>query len=413
MKKIQILTPCIFFLLTCSMHAMAETETIWEKVDDAELEPRELDKETIALMQDFLKDNSSDESEIRQPPMDIPFDYSFDEGTIAPRKTKLLTEIGGIDVPATEYAQTMIQKYVTRFSNGYGKKNLIAALERGEVYRFYIRQELAKRGMPTALEYLPVVESEYRTRATSRSGAQGIWQFMENSVAPFMIKNDWMDERNDPWKSTDAALSKLQENYDMFGDWAIAIAAYNCGAGAMRKFLRENPDKNFWEMAEQDVMKEETTLYIPKFLAIAEIALHQEEYEVELPELQEESDLYEFDILPVKEAIHLAILASEMRTDYDNLKNLNASLTRFITPPNREYELRLPAGMKETAQEAIEAIRKKRPSDYSGIRTYKVQDGDSLWGIARRNKCTVEDICFLNNRKEKQILKIGEVLLIP
>ncbi len=392
--------------------AISQPEIIWEKIDDDELEPPVLDSETFLMFQNIYQ-GSSNEADIREKPTDYPFDYVFEDFEEYPQKNKLYTEIGGISVPATEYAQSMVQKYVRRFLTGYGKKNLTAALERGEVYRYYIRQEIAKRGLPPALEYLPVIESEFRTKATSRSGAQGIWQFMENSVAPYMIKNDWMDERNDPWKSTDSALSKLQENYEMFGDWAIAIAAYNCGAGAMKRFLRENPGKDFWQMAQDDVMKEETILYIPKFLAIAEIVENQQEYEVEFPELQESSESYEFDILPVKEALHLAILASEMRIDYDNLKKLNGALTRFITPPNREYNLRLPAGMKESAENAIEEIRKKRPSDYSGIKTYKVQDGDSLWGIARRNNCTVADICFLNNRKEKQLLKIGEVLLIP
>jgi membrane-bound lytic murein transglycosylase D len=126
--------------------------------------------------------------------------------------------------------------------------------------------------MPPALEYLPVVESEYKPLATSRSGARGLWQFMENSIKPFMEKNEWIDERLDPWKSTDAALSKLQDNYKMFGDWPIAIAAYNCGAGAMQRILKKAPEKTFWYIAEKGLLRDQSVQYVPKFLAISELS---------------------------------------------------------------------------------------------------------------------------------------------
>ena len=199
--------------------------------------------------------------------------------TAAAKNPRPLTRIGGIDVPNQAYAQKMIRNYIHAYTDTeFAKKSLAQVLDNGELYRLYIRQELKKRQMPPALEYLPVVESEYKPTATSHSGARGLWQFMENSIAPFMQKNEWIDERLDPWKSTDAALSKLQDNYAMFGDWAIAIAAYNCGAGAMRRILAASPQKTFWYLAEQGLLRDQSVQYVPKFLAISELSEHGARY---------------------------------------------------------------------------------------------------------------------------------------
>ena len=117
-------------------------------------------------------------------------------------------------------------------------------------YRLYVRQQIQKRNLPEILEYLPVVESNYKTTAKSYSGAVGMWQFMSNSVYPFLVLNDFVDQRLDPWYSTDAGLSKLEDNYNYFGDWLIAIAAYNCGGGTMTKALRTAGIKDFWYLAD-------------------------------------------------------------------------------------------------------------------------------------------------------------------
>ena len=120
------------------------------------------------------------------------------------------------------------RKEVAALRNKYlttHKKWLYGILEDGESYRIFVRREIEKRKLPAILEYLPVVESDYKPAAKSRSGATGLWQFMLNSTRPYLICNEYVDERLDPWKSTEAALLKLQENYNMFGDWLLAITA--------------------------------------------------------------------------------------------------------------------------------------------------------------------------------------------
>lgn len=264
-------------------------------------------------------------------------------------KFRTITKAGGISVPKSDYAQNQIRKFLAQCMTKRGSENLSQVLENAEIYRLYVRKELEKRKMPRALEYLPVVESEYKINARSRSGAVGMWQFMENSISPFLKKDEWTDERLDPWKSTDAALSKLQDNYRMFGDWAIAIAAYNCGAGAMRRILSESEEKSFWHIAEKGLLRDESVNYIPKLLAITEISEHPERYNVFLPEIPKYAELYydDFDFVEAENQIDLYALSNDLRLDFDILKRMNNSLVQDKTPPYK-YQLRLPAGLAET-----------------------------------------------------------------
>lgn len=334
MKKIFIVL--LFFLQSLILQAETvsfqngefkiEAETQSEKIDESELEPFYIDEEETKLILRL---------------------YSGRFRTI--KKT------GGIEVPDTEYAQEQIKKFLVQFMTKRGSENLSTILKSAESYRLYVRKELKKRNMPKALEYLPVVESEYKINARSKSGALGMWQFMENSVYPYMKKNEWIDERLDPWKSTDAALSKLEDNYKMFGDWAIAIAAYNCGTGAMKRILEKAEEKSFWAVSEKALLKDESVNYIPKLLAVTEISEHPERYNVFLPEISKEAELYynNFDYLETEVQIDLHTLSLELRLDFDTLKRLNNSLIQDKTPPadalkHEKYILRLPPGLKKS-----------------------------------------------------------------
>ncbi len=276
-----------------------------------------------------------------------------------PGKTPgIIKKAGGISVPETDYAQNQVRKFISQYLTKRGNENLSAILENAESYRLFIRKELASRKMPKALEYLPVVESEYKISAKSRSGALGMWQFMENSISPFMQKNEWIDERLDPWISTKAALSKLQDNYEIFNDWALAIAAYNCGAGAMRKILENAEEKSFWIIAEKGLLRDESVNYIPKLIAITEISEHPERYGLFLPEIPKYAELYynSFDYVEIENQTDLSALSLELRLDFRELKRLNNSLVQDKTPPKnflagKKYTLRLPPGLGETFYE--------------------------------------------------------------
>ena len=307
-----------------------------------------------------------------------------------------------------------VERFRQRYLSPKWTKLLHDCLENAMEYRLFVRQAIAEKEMPEILEYLPVVESNYKTSAKSKSGAIGMWQFMANSVYPFLTLNDYVDQRLDPWASTDAALKKLTDNYNYFGDWLIAIAAYNCGVGAMNRVLKKSEKKDFWYLVDKKLLPKQTAEYIPKLLAIADLAINAEYYQIDLPHHNEEFELLEneknghFDYISVSKAYSLTALANNLRMDTKTIKHLNPSYTMGFTHPSKESKIRLPLGMKSAAEEAIKQIE---PIDFP-IK-YKVVSGDSLWSISRRYKTTVDAICELNNIKENAILKIGKILYIP
>lgn len=307
-----------------------------------------------------------------------------------------------------------VERFRQRYLSPKWTKLLHDCLENAMEYRLFVRQAITEKGMPEILEYLPVVESNYKTSAKSKSGAIGMWQFMANSVYPFLTLNDYVDQRLDPWASTDAALKKLTDNYNYFGDWLLAIAAYNCGVGAMNRVLKKSEKKDFWYLVDKKLLPKQTAEYIPKLLAIADLAINAEYYQIDLPHHNEEFELLEneknghFDYISVSKAYSLNALANNLRMDTKTIKHLNPSYTMGFTHPSKESKIRLPLGMKVAAEEAIKQIE---PIDFP-IK-YKVVSGDSLWSISRRYKTTVDAICELNGIKENAILKIGKILYIP
>ena len=307
-----------------------------------------------------------------------------------------------------------VEKFRRQYLNEKWLKHLYNVLESAMEYRLFVRKSVQDKNLPEILEYLPVVESNYKTSAKSKSGAIGMWQFMANSVYPFLILDDFVDERLDPWKSTEAALKKLTENYNYFNDWLIAIAAYNCGVGAMNKILRKAEKKDFWYLVDKKLLPQQTADYVPKLIAIADLAINSEYYQINLPNHNEEYEMLinekngDFDYIIVEKAYSLKQLASEMRMDYETLKKLNPSFVRGMTYPVKKSEIRLPLGMKKSAEDAI---AKLIPIDFPF--KYTVEKGDSLWSISRKYKVSIQSICDLNDIRENDILRIGKTLYIP
>lgn len=352
-----------------------------------------------------------------------------DEAFLELLKTALPPEMHSLDpdeaatpahIPLSFVSEEEIARpEVERFRNMYLSPKwaalLYGYLESAMEYRLYVRKAVQDRELPEMLEYLPVVESNYKTTAKSRSGAIGMWQFMANSVWPFLTLNDFVDERLDPWKSTDAALRKLTDNYNVFHDWLLAIGAYNCGVGAMNKAIKKAGGvKDFWYLAEKGYLSKQTADYVPKLIAIADLAINSAYYGIDIPDHKEEFETLEnekngnFDYVTVNKAYSITQLAQEMRMDVETLKRLNPSYTLGMTHPSKKSEIRLPLGMKQSAEDALANIK---AVDFP-IK-YTVVAGDSLWSISRKYKTTVSAICELNGIKENAILKIGKILYIP
>lgn len=311
-------------------------------------------------------------------------------------------------------AQSSVQKWIEYYTTEKGEKYLHDVLENGMEYRLFVRKAISERELPLELEYLPVVESAYKASAKSRSGALGLWQFMSNSVRPFLTLNEYVDERLDPWRETEAALSKLSENYNYFKVWTVAIGAYNCGNGAMSKAIKKAGTDDFWTLSEKAFLTRQTAEYVPKLIAIAELAENPEKYEISLPHHDEEYEVLAnerdgiFDYITVEKAYSISTLAMELRIDEKTLKKLNPALIKGFTPPAGKYKIRLPLGTETAAKEAL---AKMTPIEFPF--KHKVEKGESLWSISRKYGVTVKQLCDLNGIEENAILRIGKILYIP
>lgn len=301
---------------------------------------------------------------------------------------------------------TLVEKYRSEYSSGFGLKKLREILEVAAPYRPYIRRKLEENDMPSCLEFLPVIESNYNPKALSKSGAAGLWQFMENSISGYLIKDEWLDERKDPWLSTDAAIKKLKDNYSYFGDWALALAAYNMGLGGLSKLIRNTGLNSFWELAEQGYLKNETLNYVPKFLAIADLVTNADYYGLDLPEYDESAEL-KYSVIHLMNQTGLEQLALFSCLEYEDLQRLNPSLIYPYTPYGRQYDLRIPEGTEDTVYEALDSL------NIIAADIYVVKKGDTLWAISRRYGLTVNDLCEANNISETGILSIGTKLFVP
>ena len=316
-----------------------------------------------------------------------------------------------LDIEFAENAaeQALTKKFLEQYSAESSKKYLTAIMKNSIPYRAYIQKALKANEMLLCLQYLPVIESGYRITALSKSGAHGIWQFMMNSISPYGMRvNMWMDERIDPWTSTDAALKKLKENYDALGSWELALAAYNCGLGAMRKAVKNGGTNDFWELCQKGFIRPETKNYIPKFIAVATVLSNKEIYGFDFEEPDPETDRsIHFETISVNRNIDLKVLSEKSGIALEDLRYYNPCLTYGITPPSMSYNLRLPEGTKAQVEELL-----KTSIPLIKYHLYTVKSGDSLYALARHYGIAEAEIQRVNNLHGTTI-KIGQRLMIP
>ena len=301
--------------------------------------------------------------------------------------------------------QPLTQYYIERYSSSGGIAWINSIINNGSIYLPYVKEEIARRGLPPELAYLPFIESGYVGTARSKSGATGLWQFMMNSIAPFNIKvNDLIDERRDFRKSTVAALQKLAENYHALGDWPLALAAYNAGMGAVSRAVKGANVKDYWLLCDKKLLRNETVHYVPKFLAVSYILAHPRQFGVDYwPATTEWTT-----IKPGKQ-VSLDIIAQEAGFDRGLLHRLNTELLHGITPPDAGYELKIPPAYAEAvagllAREDLKLLRYYR---------YQIRYGDTLSALSRHYGVSVDMIDQYNPGIKNRILKIGETVIIP
>jgi membrane-bound lytic murein transglycosylase D len=285
-----------------------------------------------------------------------------------------------------------------------------------DLYFPLFEKYLEKYNLPDELKYLSIIESGLNPRAISRARAVGLWQFMPGTGRYFGLQTDWyIDDRMDPEKSTEAACRYLKQLHTIFGDWELALAAYNSGPGTVRKAVRKSGyKKSFWEVYPH--LPRETRAYVPQFIAII-YAMNYAEHHNMLETVREEFPPY--DTVTVNHHLHLGTLAKLTGTCLEDLQKLNPSIRHNIIPGNgKTYAVKIPlfakvnldsnrvaildSAMRVGKKESAVMMYASTPT-YGVPTVYKVASGDVLGGIALRFKVSVNNLKEWNNLSSNKI----------
>ena len=285
--------------------------------------------------------------------------------------------------------------YINYFSSR-GRGTLERALARSGRYEDMIRRTLSEEGVPQDLIYLAQAESGFHPLAVSRAGARGMWQFMGSRAQGYGLeRNWWVDDRQDPEKATRAAAHHLKDLYNEFGDWYLAMAAYNSGPGTVQSAVKRTGYADFWELYRRNVLPKETRNYVPIIVAVTIMAKNPEQYG--LDSVVKDKPV-PYDTIKIGYPIDLRLAAECVDATTSDLLDLNPSLLRLTTPklPGKEgdFELHVPAGTAAKFQTAVAAIPVDKRVSW---RYHKVQSGETLASIARTYHTTPTAIAEAND----------------
>lgn len=305
----------------------------------------------------------------------------------------------------------VINDYVAGYINYYstrGRGTFERAVARSGRYREMIERVFREEGVPHDLIYLAQAESGFHPLALSRAGARGMWQFMATRATGYGLqRNWWVDDRQDPEKATRAAARHLKDLYKEFGDWYLAMAAYNSGPGNVQQAVKRTGYADFWELYRRDVLPQETKNYVPIILAMTIMSKNPTQYGLDGIQ-PDPADRYE--VVKVDYPVDLRLVAECIEAPVERLADLNPSLLRNTTPKDQTFELRLPEGAKEKYEQTIAAIPKDKRVMW---RYYRVQSGDTLASIAKKYRTTEKSIAAANDLGTSRELMPDSKLVIP
>ncbi len=305
--------------------------------------------------------------------------------------------------PDNEITKKFIHLYTKRRPDSVRE-----ALERSGRYQPLMEAALRQAGLPRELFYLVMAESEYKLNAVSRAGAAGLWQFMPGTGRHYGLEvSYWVDERFHPEKATEAAVRHLKDLYQWFGDWHLALAAYNRGLNGIGRDLKFSRSADFGGLSDRKALPRETHNYVPKFMACVLIGENPEKYGI--------SPKYEgplpYDVVKLDKDLDLGIAAKCAGTTKKAIQELNPHIRAWCTPKNRPgFELRIPEGKTEAFWEKLKKIKNWNPGPQ--VVRYKIRRGDYLGKIARRYRTTVKSIMRQNKITNPRRLRSGRTLKI-
>jgi len=310
------------------------------------------------------------------------------------------------DMPLTVNDEVL--SFLNFFQTPRGRAIVETGMRRSGRYREMISRVLREEGVPQDLIYLAQAESAFQPTALSRAGARGIWQFVAYRGMEYGLHHTWwIDERQDPEKATRAAAQHLRDLYGEFGDWYLAMAAYNCGPGNVQKGIERTGYADFWELYRRKVLPKETRNYVPIILALTLIAKDAAHYGIQNVDLDQPVPT---DVVKPGRAIDLRLVAETIDVDVDTLRNLNPALLRLATPEDAAFELHLPVG---TAEKFSAEIADIPPDKWVSWRRHRIESGETLTSIAKKYHVTAAAVSEANSLEKGAALEVGAKLIIP
>jgi len=353
-----------------------------------------------------LKQGNGFSPAVEAAPLDAADEVTFpaNAALTAKLETELKTTQSDFPLVINDY----VAGFISYFSNSpAGHAHLLRSLERAGKYKDMISKDLRAAGVPQDLMYLAVAESGFQPQAlNARSGAGGMWQFMPTG-AYGLARNGWFDERFDPEKSSKAYARYMKSLYDQFGDWYLAMAAYDWGPGYVQRAVMHTGYADFWELYRRGVLPGETKNYVPGIIAAIIMAKNPAQYGLEnvVPDAPVVSDT-----VTVDSAIDLRLVADVTGATLEEIVALNPSLLRVTTPSDMPFDLHIPPGTSDTFRERIKEIPEDKRDTW---RFHVVRDGETLDGIAAQFHSHAREIATANDIAAGDPVDTGDELVIP
>lgn len=297
-----------------------------------------------------------------------------------------------------------VLSYVHYFSTDYGRRTLLSGLRRSGRYKALIERVFAEEGIPQELLYLAQAESGFLPRAVSNKQAVGMWQFIAGTGSTYELgRTANYDERLDPEKATRAAAKYLKDLHTHFGDWYLAMAAYNCGAGAVDRAIERTGYADYWQLLSRHALPRETANYVPIILAMTIMAKNPQDYGLESIETD---PAMEYDSIQLTASTNLNLISDATLQPVSVIRDLNPALLRSMAPTG--FEVHVPKGSAESTMAALESVPAESRLAW---RLHHVEAGDTLEAIARTYHLSPDRIAAVNRGADS--LEAGDVLFIP
>lgn len=349
----------------------------------------------------------ADDSTVWVPPDFDPWADAFAESSRLQGRTPVVT----YDPAVNQHVKFFVDRFTTI------RRDVVGLwFQRSPRYLGMILPVFRSRGLPDELAYTAMIESGFNPRAVSRVGAKGLWQFMAPTARLYGLRVDrWVDERLDPEKSTVAAASYLRDLYARYGSWELAQAAYNAGAVTVDRAVRKTGSTDFWRLARTKLLKRETKDFVPAIHAVVVIGRDPSFYGFETGGATTFPD---FDVVTVRAGTDLRKVAARTGIPLQELRALNPTLIRGVTPPGKAWEVRVPSGTRESVMAALTPRKKVVRAASAGHRSsgspevHIVRPRDTVAAIAKRYGVSVGNVVRWNNLESGDSIRPGDRLRV-